>query len=75
MKSTDDRLEEVYTGLCNVMRYPQEFGLGAHVPKPLAHLLEETLCTLTDIMRERVFLCENLEAELHQDADRPVITH
>lgn len=72
MEYRDDRLEGIYTGLCKVMRYPQDFGLSRGVPPPLARLLEETLCTLSQIMQERAFSCEELESELSQDADQPV---
>lgn len=70
MKYTETRVQEAYRSLCRVMRHPQNYGLGPHVPPALAHVLEETLCTLSEITQERVLVNGTLEAELFLEADR-----
>lgn len=76
MANADERLEEAYSGLCQVLRRPQDFGLGLGVPFPLANVLEQTLAVLAEVMRENRqpldIADEYLEAELSQDADGPL---
>ena len=71
MTCTDSRLQEIYSDLCNVMRYPHEFGLGDIVPLPLANVLEGTLSTLSGILQESAIDNCDLETELSQDTDQP----
>jgi len=75
MANADERLEEAYSSLCQVLRRPQDFGLVAGVPRPLANVLEETLAVLAETMRQNrqplAIADEYLEAELSQDADVP----
>jgi hypothetical protein len=71
MTSTDKRLNDVYTNLCNIVRNPYEYGLGRRVPEPLSKALEEALCMLAQIQTERIFADErDPVAELSQDAGR-----
>jgi hypothetical protein len=74
MANISARLQEVYTGMCQVMRCPQAFGLGNSVPTPLARSMERWLRTFGEIMQEECEVSRNrsedLEAELSQDADR-----
>lgn len=70
-----DRLHEIYTGMCRVLRYPDAYGLGENVPQPLADRLESWLGILDKMMLEQGKVVEStntgLEAELSQDADNP----
>jgi hypothetical protein len=47
-----DNLQVAYTGLCQVLRKPQDFGLEPRVPQPLASVLERTLSTLGQVIEE-----------------------
>ena len=71
MACTDSRLQEIYSDLCKVMRYPHEFGLGDTVPLPLAIVLEGTLSTLSAILQESAVDKGDLGAEFSQNANQP----
>lgn len=66
------QLQEVYTELGQVLDSPQAFGLGKHVPQPLADRLKSIRLMLREAARERVFVWpdDDLAGELSQDADR-----
>ncbi len=65
------QIQEVYAELGQVLKHPEAFGLGPHVPRPLAARLESTRRMLWQAMREQQMPPdEDLESELAQDADR-----
>ena len=66
------QLQEVYTELGQMLDSPQAFGLGKHVPQPLADRLKSMRLMLREAARERVFVSpdDDLAGELSQDADR-----
>jgi hypothetical protein len=66
------QLQQVYTELGQVLDSPQAFGLGQHVPQPLADRLESMRRMLREAATERasVSLDDDLAGELSQDADR-----
>ena len=73
MPQYDRRLQEIYRGMCGVLRHPHGYGLGESTPQPLADHLETWLGILGQIMQERATASNSsngdLEAELSQDAD------
>lgn len=75
MSEIDSRLQEIYTGICRVLRYPHEYGLGESVPQALVDRLEIWLSLLNEILQQeaKVPYSPNgeLETELSQDADSP----
>jgi len=66
------KLQEVYTELGQVLDSPQAFGLGKHVPQPLADRLKSMRLILREAARERVSVSpdDDLAVELSQDSDR-----
>ena len=66
------QIQEVYTELGQVLDSPQAFGLGQHVPQPLADRLESMRRMLEEAKREQepVSPDDDLASELSQDADR-----
>jgi hypothetical protein len=65
-------IREVYTELGQVLDAPWAFGLGQHVPQPLADRLESMRRMLEEAAREQgpVSPDDDLASELSQDADR-----
>jgi hemerythrin-like domain-containing protein len=54
MTRADSGMQDVYSTLCKITRYPEPFGLGRSVPEPLAKVLEEMLSELSQIQGEQV---------------------
>jgi hypothetical protein len=71
--STSRQLQEVYLGLCRILRYPEVYGLGPSVPLPLATSLEGILTKVGQVSEKggEKLSCEDLATELSQDADNP----
>jgi hypothetical protein len=67
------QIHEVYTELGQVLDSPQAFGLGQHVPQPLADRLQSLRRMLQEAGKEQppVSPDDDLAKELSQDADRP----
>jgi hypothetical protein len=62
-------LQEVYTELGQVLDSPQAFGLGKHVPQPLAERLESMRRMLREAAREHTSVSHDGDLA-GEDADR-----
>ena len=71
-----DHMSQAYTRLASILRRPEVFGLGPDVPQPLENALEGIMRTLGQAIAEegQSIPQDDLEEELHQDADEVVST-
>ena len=74
--SMPSHIQDVYAELGQVLNRPETFGLGRHVPQPLADRLESMRRMLKQALREQESLSADVDlaAELSQDADRDALS-